>query len=191
MLTFVGFLILSMAPQIVTGYLEYRYYSAIFWAALLAFTVRHITRARTLCQARVFAALYAGIIGALIAAFVCVQCISAWGAAQTFEDKWQAFDSADDVAELARCVGEDRGERILVVSDDEFAAKAGALYSLRTMMEPRNMAQGRLNTGEKAAFMESWDVQFVLVLNEQRSPREWPRFSPIEGCGLPVLKRIR
>jgi glycosyltransferase involved in cell wall biosynthesis len=188
---FIVFLALSMIPQIVTGYLEYRYYAGLIWGSLFGAAMWHIERARTLRQRQTFASIYTAAIGVFVLGFVAAQLVSAANLGRLENQLWAQFDSPEDVAQLSSCIGTQRQARILVLGDDKFAAKAGALGSLRTMMEPRNMAEGRLDPEGKAAFLDQWEVEYVLVRDEEREQdaSELPGFAKADDCGLTLLRR--
>lgn len=160
---FVLVLAAMMLPQVVTGYLEYRYYSGLFWAGFLVIAAWQIARGKTPRQRQFYAYLIAVLIGVWVAGFVVVQALSAPDRANFVDQTWVQFEDDTDIAKLARCVAQDRGARILVIGDDRFAAKAGAMASLRTMMQPRNMAEGRLDERARAVFFDTWDVEYMLI----------------------------
>jgi hypothetical protein len=83
--------------------------------------------------------------------------------------RWSDFAAAADVTSLKACLSEDTAARVLVLGDDRLAAKAGALGGLATMMEPRNMMDGRLDRAGSRAFVDSWAVDYVLVADESRT----------------------
>ncbi|WP_298334418.1 glycosyltransferase family 2 protein [uncultured Erythrobacter sp.] len=179
-----------MLPQILTGYLEYRYYSAMFWVGLLTIAAWQISRGVTARQRQTFATLFAGTIGVWLIGFAMIQFASAANSNRFAADQWGQFDAPDDIAMLLQCLGDNSDARILVMGDDNFAARAGALASLSTMMEPRNMAEGRLEESGKAAFLETWQVDYVLVRSEihAQKARALNGFVPVDECdGL--LKR--
>lgn len=189
MLAVFAFFLLSMAPQIVTGYLEYRYYSAVFWSAFLTIAAWQIARSRTVSQRQVFAVIYAGMIGIWILGFALSHFSQAAKTGRFSSSEWTSFDNAQEFSELKQCVGEAQDARILVVGDDAFAAKAGALASMRTMMEPRNIAEGRLDAKGKAAFFDAWSVDYVLVRTLDQDAGEQPGFEAVQNCGLALLER--
>jgi len=140
---------LLLVPQVLTGYLEYRYLAAAIWASLLAAGCWGLARAGTMHQRAVAAKFaFAGVALAL-AALAIGQVGEAVASGRMDEAAWKGFDTPDDLRDLQACVQETPGARILVLGDDRFAARAGALGGFATMMEPRNMARGRL--GPEAA----------------------------------------
>ena len=191
LLVFALFLAVSMLPQIVTGYLEYRYYSAFIWASFFALAVWQVGRGRTLSQKQALASIYGFVIGVCVLSFAITQITSAASAGRLSGQPSARFDSDDDIAKLTRCIGADRDARVLVMGDDEFAAKAGALVSLRTMMEPRNMAEGRLDAKGKAAFVDQWDVEYILVRDPTRvsDAAHLPGFTQVTDCELNLNRR--
>lgn len=171
-----------MAPQIVTGYLDYRYYSAPFWTAFLALCAWLIASASTRAQRVVLGRLPALFIGAAVASFCIVQ--------MTHERPVRTFDAPQDVLTLAACLAGDTDARILVLGDDNFAAKAGSLGGLSTMMEPRNMREGRLDADGALAFVKAWDVGYVLAAKPDRLPdaQALARTGTRVDCPQPLFK---
>ena len=58
------------------------------------------------------------------------------------------------------------------------------------MMEPRNMAEGRLDKEGSRAFIEMWDVDYVLVTNPERTDFATETFNlvPVSGCPLLLFR---
>jgi len=83
--------------------------------------------------------------------------------------------------------------RILVLGDDTFAARAGALGGFATLMEPRNMADGRLGQHGNRAFLSAWQVDYVLPRDPAGT--RWARANlPVAeatGCPLPLYRVVR
>ena len=149
-----------MGPQVLTGYLEYRYFTALFWTVFLLIGCWTVTRGVTVPQRIVFARLFA-----LVALIIALPFYGFHVARQGERagDDWSQFEHPGDVATLKACVTSQPGARILVLGDNNFAARAGALAGLATMMEPRNMVEGRLGPQGSRAFAVAWKVDFVLV----------------------------
>lgn len=184
---FTGACALMMAPQVLTGYLEYRYYSALVWAGILAIYLWQINRGQSSAQRQVYATIVAGVIGLWVAGFAMHQWSQEHGEARA---NWADFDRPDDVAQLRACLGPNDHARILVMGDDVFAAKAGALGALRTMQEPRNMAQGRLAPNGEAQFLRQWDVEYLLLHDNARNG--FPArtgFEPVADCPMMLFKK--
>ena len=145
----------------------------------------------TLQQRRVFSAVFAVVAGASVIVFITLQLGGAAGSGQTSGERWTAFEAHTDITDLRECLGSDDDARVLVMGDDEFAARAGALGSLRAMMEPRNMAENRLDRDGKAAFFDAWQVDYVLVRSEDRAQdvRQLQGFVPVGGCELMLFEK--
>jgi hypothetical protein len=186
-------LVAMMVPQVLTGYLEYRYYSPVFWAVLMLVAAWLISAGVTRHQRHVFAMVFAGVVSVWLTGFVAVQSFGAAGSGQLDSERWSEFEAPKDVASLRQCLGDDVDARILVIGDDAFAARAGALGSLRTMMEPRNMAEGRLDETGRADFIESWQVDYLLVFAEDRAQEVglFPDFAPVPDCDLSLFKQMQ
>lgn len=193
LILFVLALVCMMAPQIVTGYLEYRYYSALFWAVFLGLAAWQIALGQTHAQRQFYANCFAGIAAFGIAGFVVLQVAGSLEAQALAEAKWEQIEEPGDIAALKKCLGQNSDARVLVTGDDAFAAKAGALASLRTMMEPRNMAEGRLDESGRARFLKEWDVEFILIRGEQGAAAlsGFPGFEPVPACPERLLQRVR
>ncbi len=175
---------LMMAPQVLTGYLEYRYFSALFWALFLTLACWGVAQGVTRHQRAVFARLAAVSTGLLVAGFCALQVVQAgWPDL----DRWASFEAPADVRALEACVQATPSARILVLGDDKFAARAGALAGLSTMMEPRNMAQGRLGPEGSRAFIAAWDVDYVLVRDPARARWASATFAGVKVTGCPHL----
>ncbi|KEO92039.1 hypothetical protein EH31_05040 [Erythrobacter longus] len=189
---FVFALAAMMLPQVVTGYLEYRYYSGLFWAGLLVIAAWQIARGRTQRQRQFYAHCPAILIGVWIAGFAVVQALGGVYRVNPGDQNWAQFEADVQVAELERCVASDPSARILVIGDDEFAAKAGALASLKTMMHPRNMAEGRLDEKARAAFFETWDVEYVIFRGNRPGDAigRFPDFAQVPDCDAALFQRV-
>lgn len=182
---FACLLAMIMLPQIITGYVEYRYFSPVFWIVFLCAGCWIALRGANTPQRRVFAALVAlPMIGAGLV-FASVQLAKS---DLTSSDEWASFDTPLDVATLDACLPADAraDARILVLGDPALAAKAGAMRGLPTMMEPRNMARGRLSDESARAFVREWQVTHVLVAEPTRRVWALRTFAPldrIQPCG--------
>ncbi len=188
----IGFAILTaamLAPQVLTGYLEHRYFAAPAWAALLAASCWTVLRGTTLHQ-RILAARAAGLTAALaVAVFALGQWLAA--APESSGRHWTAFDAPADVRALRLCLGDTPEARILVLGDDRLAARAGAQGGLATMMEPRNMAQGRLDATGARAFAAAFRVDYALAADPARAEWVTQTFAPAErvpGCPLALYR---
>jgi hypothetical protein len=152
-----------MAPQVLTGYLEHRYFSALAWSGLLAAACWGLFAGVSLHQRRIFARLAFLLVGGASLAFAASHLVQASRAGPFDQARWAAFEAPADLTRLEACLADAPGARVLVVWDDNFAARAGALGGLTTMMEPRNIARGRLGPQGAQAFLTTFAVDYVLV----------------------------
>jgi hypothetical protein len=171
---------LLMAPQVLTGYLEYRYFAALIWAGLLTAGCWGLAQARTLHQRILAARLAFASVALALAAMMIVEVVDAISAGRMDSAQWAGFDAPDDLRALQACVKDTPRARILVLGDDAFAARAGALGGFATMMEPRNMADGRLGPSGNRAFLDTWRVNYVLPRDRARA--QWAK------ANLPLVK---
>lgn len=176
---------LMCAPQLMTGYADPRYLTALAWALLLAAGCRGIASSGALAQRRVFAR------GAGAAAVLAVAVLALTGPRPATVER---FDHPADVAALHTClVGEEAAARVLVLGDDDFAARAGALGGIAAMMAPRNMAEGRLDAAGARAFAARFEVTHVLAAD--RPLAAWARatfpLTPVQGCPLTLYRLAR
>lgn len=176
---------LMCAPQVLTGYADPRYLTALAWALLLAAGCRGIASSGALAQRRVFAR------GAGAAAVLAVAVLALAGPRPATVER---FDHPADVAALRTClVGEEAAARVLVLGDDNFAARAGALGQIAAMMAPRNMAEGRLDAAGARAFAARFEVTHVLAAD--RTHAAWARatfpLTPVQGCSLTLHRLAR
>ncbi len=182
---------LMLAPQVLTGYLEHRYFTAPVWAALLAAACWAVLRGTTLHQ-RILAARAAGLTAALaVAVFALGQWIAA--APHSSGRHWVAFDAPADVRALRICLGDTPEARILVLGDDKLAARAGAQGGLAAMMAPRNMAEGRLDAPGARAFAAAFQVDYALAVDPARSRWITRTFTAerVAGCPLALYRLAR
>jgi hypothetical protein len=175
---------LMLSPQVLTGYAEQRYFSALVWAALLAAACTGLVQSGALHQRMIFAR------GAAAAAVLAVGVLAlTTGKA---EDP-AAFDNPADVRALSACLVTAPDARVLVIGDDRLAARAGALAGLATMMEPRNIAQGRLDAAGSRAFAATFGVTHILAADPARA--EWIAATfpaaRVTGCPLPLYRLQR
>jgi hypothetical protein len=177
---------LLLAPQVLTGYLEHRYFSAAIWAALLAAACLGIAQGGALHQRMIFAKC-AG------AASVLAVAVLAAGQASSLRREASAFDTPSDVAALQACLAANPQARVLVIGDDTFAARAGAQGGLATMMAPRNMAEGRLDGAGSRAFAQVWAVDYILAADPARAGWITATFpaKPVAACPLPLYRLAR
>ncbi len=180
---------IMLGPQIATGYLEYRYFSAPAWTVILLALSALVLRGTTTAQRAIFARIACIIVLAIAVAFSAITLMSASAKGDLDTPNFAEFDEPADIAQLKACVGEDSAARILVIGDDNFAARAGALGGIATMMEPRNMAQGRLAEEEVRDFLRQWNVSHILLLDPGRDDfvAQIPTAMPPPGCPLELF----
>ncbi|MFN4240061.1 MAG: glycosyltransferase family 2 protein [Erythrobacter cryptus] len=158
-------LALLLAPQVATGYSEPRYLSALAWALLLTIACWGVAQGLTAHQRALVARLAASMAGVavvvVLAARIGAAGVPDWRA-------WPRFAAPVEVRVLEACLAETPGARVLVLGDDNLAARAGALGGLATMMEPRNMADGRLGPAGSRAFLDAFAVDYVLIADPAR-----------------------
>jgi hypothetical protein len=184
---------LLLAPQVLTGYLEHRYFAAFIWAGLLAAGCWCIARGATLHQRALAARLAFTSVAAAMAVLTIAQVTEALGSGRIDRAAWARFDAPGDLKALQMCVKDTPRPRILVLGDNLFAARAGALGGFATMMEPRNMARGRLGTDGSRAFIAEWQVDYVLPRDPARA--RWAASNldvvEIKGCPFTLYRVVR
>ena len=175
---------LMCAPQVMTGYADPRYLTAQVWALLLAAGCWGIARSSALAQRRVFAR------GAGAAAVLAVAVLALTGPRPATVER---FDHPADVAALQTCLVGEAAARVLVLGDDNFAARAGALGQIAAMMAPRNMAEGRLDAAGARAFAARFEVTHVLAADRPLAARARATFplTPVQGCPLTLYRLAR
>ncbi len=171
---------LLLAPQVLTGYLEHRYFAALIWAGLLTTGCWGLAQGRTLHQRMLAARLAFASVALAITALTTMQVVQAVTAGRMDRAQRARFNAPDDLRALKACVKDNSRARILVLGDDTFAARAGALGGFATLMEPRNMADGRLGPHGSRAFVAEWHVNYVLPRDPARA--QWARVN------LPVVE---
>jgi hypothetical protein len=182
-----GFAVLMAAmlgPQVLTGYAEQRYASALVWAVLLAAGCWGIAQSGALAQRAVFAR-GAGWVAVLAAG------VLALSGARTRDAA--AFDHPAAVAALTTCLADAPNARVLVFGDDLLAARAGAQGGIAAMMAPRNLAEGRLNRAGTRIFAARFGVTHVLAADPGRVAWVQATFplTPIPGCPLALGRLAR
>ena len=190
MIGFTLMLAAMLLPQILTGYTEYRYFSAIYWTLFLTGLSALVASGSTLHQRAVLGQIaFAGIFAAVLP-FAGITLLQAAAAGEVSAAAWPRFDAPTDVARLQRCLASDPSARILVLDDDRFAAQAGALSGLATMMEPRNRAEGRLNAEGSRAFLAAWHVDYVLAMTPARTDnaQAMPGVERVPDCPLALYR---
>lgn len=173
---------LMMGPQFLTGYVEYRYFTALFWTLFLLTGCWLIARGATLSQRRVFARMFLLTIVAVSLPFHVLRTVSEPGETANRSD----FANDPRIEQLQSCLAADPDARILVLGDDAFAAKAGATTGIATMMEPRNIVDGRLDADGARAFLEVWEVDYLLSMRPDGSASTFgiDKAERVENCPL-------
>lgn len=173
-----------LSPQVLTGYVEQRYFSAAVWAALLAAGCFGIARSGALHQRAIFARA-AGVVAVLAVAVLAVTPPRATDAA--------GFDNPADIRTLKTCLADMPDVRVLVIGDDNLAARAGAQGGIAAMMAPRNLAGGRLDAAEARAFAARFGVTHLLAADPARAA--WARATlpgtPVQGCPQALTRLTR
>jgi multidrug transporter EmrE-like cation transporter len=190
--TFAAMMAVMMAPQVISGYIEYRYFNALFWAAFLAALCALILTGANIHQRRNLGRIVGLVIAAVALPFATLQMLQAAKDGTLDSTRWSDFAATEDVKNLKSCISDNTGARVLVLGDNRFVAKAGALGGLATMMEPRNMMDGRLDRAGSRAFIESWRVDYVLIADASRADFARTTFDldAVAGCPL-ALYRVR
>lgn len=165
---FLVILALQPIPQVLTGYTDFRYFTALFWCSFLALGGRLISRSQSNHQKQCFANIFFIFISLAVITSAVVFFARVSSSGKYDGVRWESFESPADVTSLAACLQHEPDARILVLGDNTFAAQAGALAKLSTLMEPRNMADGRLDPDGSRAFLKAWEVSHVLVANVAR-----------------------
>ena len=173
-------LAVMMAPQVLTGYLEHRYFTALFWALLLSAACWGVAQGVTRHQRATIAGLAALSAGVVLAGF------GAAHASLPDPRRWAQLENPADIRTLQACLKDTPDARVLVLGDDKFAARAGALGGIATMMAPRNMAEGRLGDAGARAFAATFAVSHVLVMESAKA--EWARatFGGVRAPACPL-----
>lgn len=182
-----------LVPQILTGYFDVRYFTALFWSGFFTIFGRFIIRSQTLHQRTVFSRLVCYFITSAVLVYSSVLLTKSATTGQLDMGLWSHFNAPSDVSTLKRCLRSDPTGRVLVLGDNNFAARAGAVGGLRTMMEPGNMRDGRLGAGGNRSFVAFWDVGYVLVMNRVQKDfaKEGFDLAPVPGCTMMLLRVIR
>ena len=187
---FVAIMFFLLLPQILAGYFDPRYYTALLWAFFIVASGWMVLRGRTVHQRQIFARIVFAVIASTLLAYSGLALAGASAKGQLEFSRWSDFDAPDDVVTLKQCVAGDPAARILVLGDNRFVARVGAQGGLRTMMEPSNMADGRLDEEGSQAFIAVWDVDYVLVADPAQTDFAMTTFNlfPVSGCPLLLFR---
>jgi hypothetical protein len=184
---FAVFTALMMAPQVLTGYLEHRYFSALVWNGFLTAACWGLLAGVSLHQRRVVAGLACGVVGIAAVVLAASHVLQPQRAEAFDQARWAAFEAPADIRQLQACLSASPDARVLVVGDDNFAARAGALGGLTTMMEPRNIARGRLGAEGAQAFFAAFAVDYVLVHDPDQLAAAKERYDLVRAPECPLL----
>ena len=185
-------MVAMLMPQVLTGYFSYRYFTALFWAGFMLIGGSVLLNAHSAHQSLILARIFFLVIFFAILSYSVLFLVRSYS-----EDRlnfnpghWQSFDAPEDIQELRQCTRNDATSRILVIGNNSFAARAGALGGLRTMMEPRNMSDGRLGKLGSRSFLEAWEVKYVLVAKHSRRDfaRDTFNLIPVPDCSLMLFR---
>jgi hypothetical protein len=192
LIAFCGLSAMMLAPQVLTGYLEHRYFTAFVWTALLAASCWAVGRGTSLHQ-RILAARAAGLTAVIaVGLFATGQWLAA--APHGSGRHWAAFDAPAEVRALRLCLNDTPEARVLVLGDDKLAARAGAQGGLSAMMEPRNMAEGRLGAPGARAFVAAFRADYALAADPARAgwiTQTFPAAARVAGCPLALYRLAR
>jgi len=189
---FTAIMLALLLPQLVAGYFDTRYFTALLWCGYLLVAGGVVMSGRTQHQRQVFAWLVFIVVFCGVTASWTLTLAQSALAGRTDFSQWAQFDNPDQLSTLRTCMADDPTARILVIGDNNLAARAGAQTGLRTMMEPLNMADGRLGRDAARAFIAAWNVDYVLAANPEQSGFAASIFdlTPVPGCPL-LLSRVR
>lgn len=175
---------LMLTPQVLTGYLEARYFSAALWAALLATGCWALLQSDALAQRRAFA-WGSGVLAVLAAALLALT--TPWTGDPA------AFDRPREIATLQSCLAASPKARVLVIGDDLLAARAGAQGGIAAMMAPRNMVQGTLDPGGVRAFAAQFAITHILAADRRLAGPVLHSLDAVRAptCPLPLYRLRR
>ena len=183
---------LLLAPQALTGYFSVRYFSILIWTIFTFVAVLVISKHGSLQQRLFLSRVFSITLLASISLYSATHFAKALQQGQLDFGQWPEFEAAREVHLLKDCLGPDQTARVLVLGSNTFAARAGAQGDLYTMMEPRNMFDGRLDADGQQAFVDVWDVSYVLAVTPARSKLALKTFDlrPVSDCPLELFKIV-
>ena len=161
-------LLTMLAPQIASGYYDSRYFIPIYWVGFMLLSGIIVSQARNAHQRQVFAKIFFIFILVSVFSFSMIYVARSVSSGNLEIDRWKNFEKPPEVFGLSGCLKNKTTGRILVLGNDTYAARIGALTGLHTMLEPRNMLEGRLDAEGSRAFLATWHVRYVLVASPQR-----------------------
>jgi glycosyltransferase involved in cell wall biosynthesis len=159
----------SLLPQLLSGYRDHRYFTPWYYSSFFVISGYILLKANTNVQREIFARFISSIF-LIFSLYNSMNFLANKAANERLDyTRWTEFENPDEVRTIAECIHKQgRSSRILVLGDNNIAARLGALGSLHTMMEPKNMSDGRLGSIGSRAFLDFWDVSFVLVASPER-----------------------
>ena len=158
-----------LLPQILSGYFQYRYYSAlVFSAFLVCFSL--IARSLASNPQR---ELVSSVFFLLCAVATAASLNRHWDiSADKAASRWRDFDNPPMLQQLQNCMEENTSLRLLVIGDYNYtytlAARLGAQGGFSTLMEPGNMARGDMDFISARKFITQWNIASVLVTDNAR-----------------------
>ncbi len=190
---FAAITLLLLLPQVLTGYFDERYFIPLFWSGFLLVAGCLVQRGRNDHQRQVFARIIFFAIAIAVIVFSGLVLMMSSHEGRLDWNKWSEFENPDDVSSLNECIGSDKAARILVLGTNRFAARAGALSGLHTMMEPRNMSIGRLGAEGSRAFLAAWKVGYVLIASPKKMDFAASTFTleKVPHCSLTLYRVVR
>lgn len=182
-------MLLIMLPQILSGYFDDRYYSALFFSAfLIGFALLSINLASDLQREAVAAVFF--LLCALAAS---VALHRHWDPGADKVARWRNFDNPSVLAPLQDCMGKNPSSRLLVIGDNTLAARLGAQGGISAFLEPNNLARGALDMMSARQFITHWNIAYVLVMDKARLQWAISTFAltKIPGCPLHLYNASR
>jgi glycosyltransferase involved in cell wall biosynthesis len=184
---FTAITLLLLMPQILTGYVDARYFTPLFWSGYFLIAGWSVLKGQTEHQRQVFARMIFTVIALATTAHSGLVLVKSAAAGKLDLNGWSQFEAPKDVLILDRCVKGNQTARILVLGSNNIVPRAGAQGRLRTMMEPRNMADGSLNAEGSRSFVAVWDVSYVLVTNNARKEFAEATFNLVRVADCPLM----
>jgi len=181
-----------LSAYIVTGYFDSRYFAPILWLGSLIGAGLFVQWGQSVAQRRTLSLLCFGFLSALT--FIGLSFHGMLWPSITMRDRsasWEEFERPAIVTRLEAClVGVPMDIRLLVIGDSTLAARLGALARRHAMLEPRNMARGKLDGSGIRQFLDQWRVDYVLVTKHQQTVRVQTTFPvlPVPGCDLDLYR---
>lgn len=184
-------LIFSQLPQILTGYIDPRYFSPLLYMITLLVLGYFAKSAGSDAQRSLICKSLYVIIAVLVINFGLRDSVL-WRASteQNSTDAQTEFLNPSTLTALNNCIEKDRLGRVLVIGDNTLVAQMGALENIQGMMEPRNMERGRLDVDGRRMFIKRFSVDHILVLDSERLKETLNVYplSPVGKCNLDLFR---